>query len=234
MATTFLKLAVRGELSAFITAHNKSLAKALTSTVRATANTIRSRTQRQIRKNFKSADGGPSLRLAKTLIQKNTPCSGYGFNPMSRITSRALYNAKGVRSAEIDLLDLFQTSATVRAAGRQWLAIPTRDAPRRSGRGGSRQATPAESKLELVFLRTKDPNKAVLVAKPQGSSRPVVMYVLLKQTTRTARIDLESEIDRAAGRLSEFYDRQWAREDAALNDQFGRGLSSSGPVLIGG
>lgn len=229
MGTSFLSLAVRGDLSTFVAAHNKALAQSLTVTVRATANTIRSRVQRQIRKNFHGAD-----KLAKTFVQKNTPKSGYTLTPISRLSSRALYDAKGTRQEEVDLLALYQTAGTVTAASKHWLAVPTKDAPQKSGRGGKRYATPAESGLKFKFLRTADDGKAVLVPSPwRLSGRPPVMYVLLKQTSRQQRIDIDGEVTRAIANLPTFYARRWAALDTKLTDAYGRGLNSSGPILLG-
>ena len=229
MATPFLTMAVNGNLSAFIADHNKALAKALTNTVRATTNTIRSRSQTQIRKAFKG-----SGQLAKALASRNDPKSGYRLDPRGRVYSKAQYDAKGSRAAAVDLLWIYQYGESVTAANHTWLAVPTKEAPQRAGRGGKRYATPRESGLKLKFLPTADPNKAVLI--PQRwtrGGRPPVVYVLLKFSPRRARIDIDKEVERAVQRLPQFYAKQWAREDAALTDRYGRGLSRSGPMLLG-
>src|SRR5437879_2489369 len=120
MASGLLTLAIKGDLKAFMQDYNKALADALTKTVRATANTIRSRVQAQIRRNFSLTSRG-GARLARALVQKNNPKSGASLAPWSRVYSRALYEGgKYGRTAPVDLIDLYQTAGTVTAASHNW------------------------------------------------------------------------------------------------------------------
>jgi hypothetical protein len=219
MARTLLSLAMSEQLTPFLRAHERALSSALTRTVRATANTIRARVQRQISANL-------TPKLAKLLVQKNDPRSGNVLEPSARVYSVARYKGGKMRpGGEVDLIDLYQTAGTVLPSKGQWLAVPTKDAP--VAPGGKRKATPSESGLELSFVRVNE-FKAVLIHKARGAAGALVLYVLVRQTRRRGLIRIQSEVDRAAARVSGFYARQFAQEDAKLSAAFGRGLAQNG------
>lgn len=106
----------------------------------------------------------------------------------------------------------FTTSTPPSARNGQWLAIPTENAPLRSGRGGVRRAWPSETKLQLQFLRI-EPNRAVLLTKGR---RPRVLYILVRKVELAKRLDIAHAHSRASRRLFREFPRQLARQDRRL------------------
>lgn len=222
--TSRLNLAITGSLTRYLKADAKAMAKIHTQTMRAAG----ARTRKGIRAQITSAFGG-SAQFAKAIRLVSDPPRGNANDTSVRVFSKARYKKQGIRQAPIDLLEVWSRSETIRAAGSAWLAVPTPNAPMRGGagvgRGGAqRLASPRESGLKLVFIQMKDPNKAVLVYQHPNLARPVIMYVLVKQTSRTARLDPDAVHLRSVARVPKDVARFWAREDEKIKAQFGRGL----------
>lgn len=216
--TSTVGLAIKGDLKEYARDFEKALARADTKAVRAAAGAFRGHVNRQIARNFKG-----SLRLKKSLFKRNDPKTGYSLNPSSTIEPKAVYRqGTSGRAADVDLIDLYTTSEVVTAHGHNWLAVPTAEAPLRAGRGGVRHATPKESGLKMTFLRTADPNKAVLVVRHHRQRRGIVVYVLLKMTTRAKRIDTDAALAYAAPKITALFDKNWAEETATLDSKYGR------------
>lgn len=226
MAATSFTLAVRGQLSAYMRADSEALPRVHTLTMRAAGGRTKRGIVAQIKSAFAGNGRGEPQRFAKAIKFKSDPPRGFAPDTVVRVYSKARYLAKGRRTSDIDLLEVWSRPETVKAAGHDWLAVPTENAPFRGGRGGGTvHATPRESGLKLVFLRTADPNKAVLVTKARGGMRGVVMYVLLKQVSRSSELDPDSVHAASLERVPDDFRRFWARADSETEARFGRGLT---------
>lgn len=217
---SLFSLAIQGRLDAFMRADARAMVKIHNIVVRAAGGRTRRAIQKQIRGVF------DDKRFANAIRFKSDPARGYNEPATVRVYSKARYQGKGTRRTAFDLLEIYTRAETVQASGHTWLAIPTPNAPWRGGagvgRGGAqRQASPRESGLALVFLQTKDPDKAVLVTKAMHGARATVMYVLLRQTQRQAVLTPDDFHARSLAQVPAHFARAWQREDDALAAKFG-------------
>jgi hypothetical protein len=223
-----LSLAIRGDLRAYAEADAKAAERIHTTIVRRAASRTAKGWQRQIKSAFEDQSKG-GRTLANAIRWKSIPRSGFSTDTVARVYSKAKYGASNNRRrAAFDLASLYETAGTVFAATKTWLAIPTGQAPQRGGQGGSRQAQPSESGLKLRFVPISS-FRALLVrddpGRPRGL-RPVVMYVLVKQSRRRRRLDPGRAHDQSLARSFSDFQQLWARHDAELRARFGRGLET--------
>lgn len=205
-----LRAAVRGNLLLILADEERAIARAATRSVRAAAGQARRMIRGQIRRNFADRSGRLSgTPLEDTVRYKSDPRYGSALDATAVVYSRAVYRKRG---QEFDLLALYDQHTTIRARNGQWLAIPTENAPLRSGRGGVRRAWPSETKLQLQFLRI-EPNRAVLLTKGR---RPRVLYILVRKVELAKRLDIAHAHSRASRRLFREFPRQLARQDRRL------------------
>jgi hypothetical protein len=221
------KLAIRGDLKAWSEADRKAAERVHTTVVRRAASRTAKGWQKQIRTAF-ADQRKAGATLAGAIRWKSTPRKGFAADTVARVYSKAKYGrSNGRRQASIDLAEIYQSSGTVFAANKQWLAIPTENAPLRSGQGGVRKAQPSESGLKLRFVPLS-PFKALLVRDDGTRSRgaqPTIMYVLVKQSRRRRRLDPDQAHVASLTRSAKDFDQLWAKHDAQLRATFGRGLS---------
>lgn len=164
--------------------------RAVTSGVRSTTRGLQRELRRQVKRAFRNAPAALSGgSIEKTVGARVTPARGASLDAEGLVYSRALYRRP---SGQVDLLEVFERGAEIRAAGGTWLAIPTEHAPLRSGRGGQRRASPKESDLKLRFAPTRDPRVARLVLRDpaRGAAREVVVYWLVREVRLAKRLDI--------------------------------------------
>lgn len=213
-----LKVALRGDLQAMLKDEERAIARAATRSVRAAAGQARRMLRSQIRRNFgerKSRLSGAAFE--DTVRYRSKPKRGQALDAAATVYSRARYRRPG---GEVDLLALYDQGVTIRARGGRWLAVPTSEAPLRSGegsgRGGARRATPKESGLALQFIPiAKD--RALLVTKGR---RQRVLYVLLREVKLGKRLDVQRAYQSGERRLTSEFGRQLARQDQELEQRW--------------
>lgn len=206
-----LTLAIRGDLRQILAQRLRGAERAVTGGVRSTTFGLRRELCRQIKRAFRSASvalsGG---RIEKTVGARVTPARGFSLEPEGLVYSRALYRRP---SGQIDLLEVFDRGAEIKAAGGRWLAIPTEHAPLRSGRGGQRRASPKESGLKLQFLPTRDPRVARLVVRDEARrpGQPAVIYWLVREVRLAKRLDIAAAERKWRARLGPQIERNLDR-----------------------
>lgn len=190
----------------------KQVERAVVMTVRAVTFGM----QKDLKKAIVKAKFGRGLSGAKfeNIVGAHTiPKKGYTVHIEGRVFSKARYTRK---SGLIDLFEVFSRGATVTAGSGRWLAIPTKNAPLRSGRGGVRRAWPSETSFKLRFVPTGRPNLAMLVAQSDKGKPPTPIWWLIKSAKIAKRFPadqivatwhdrlpkrLQSNMNRAARRL---------------------------------
>jgi hypothetical protein len=141
--------------------------------------------------------------IDKAIRVKVYPEQGEALNPKATTYSKAIYSRK---SGLIDLLALHDARYTIDPFERKWLALPTKDAPLKAGRGRKRFATPRESKLQFEFVLIKGrggKQQAMLVDKASGK----VMYILVRVVNRVKKIDIMSIHNRRAAKMEDNFIR---------------------------
>lgn len=189
-----------------------AVARAATTSVRRATLGSRRDIQKQLRRSLtlgRRLSGGSMDQLVRAWVE---PRRGNRLDPKGRVYSRARYRRP---SGTVDLLLVFDEGALITGRGGKWLAIPTGNAPLKSGRGGARRATPGEAGLNLVFLPAGS-NRGVLV--DPGSRE--VLYVLVKQVRVRKRIDLDRVFQARSARLVDQFFRTLAREDEKLEAKY--------------
>lgn len=215
------KAAVRGNLEGWMKADAAALGRVHTNIVRTAGFRTQKGIKKQIKQNFEKSDG-----FLKTIRVQSNPPRGFSTKTTVRVYSKAKYKATAGRRAKgVDLLEIYSRPETVRAANKKWLAFPTKNAPLRSGRGGSRYAQPSESGLELVFLKGKTDDKAYLVTKVKYGQKPVLMYELRRFTHRRARVNPDAVHRETLGRMAGEMQKIFIREDQRMRRDFGVGMS---------
>ena len=189
---------VEGNLGAFLRAQAAAVDKGGGRAMRRITGGLRG----QIRRNVARAGFvGGGRALAATVRSRVT---GDGVDVEGIVYSKATYKQSGRRpGGTVDLVQLFAQGATIRSARGGWLAIPTDDAPLKSGRGRGVRMTPAEmiaSGVKARFIPAG--GNRMLVVVHQGG-RDVVTHVLVRQVTLRKRIDIQSAVDRWVDRLPE-------------------------------
>lgn len=188
-----LLVAVRGDLRALMAQRRRLAERAVTNGVRSTTFGLQRELRRQVKRAFRNAPASLSGGvIEKTVGARTRPARGASLDAEGLVYSRALYRRA---SGQVDLLEVFERGAHIKAAGGRWLAIPTAHAPLRSGRGGQRRAWPRESGLKLAFAPTRDPRVARLVLRERGRDPAKVVYWLVREVRLAKRLDIA-----AAGR----------------------------------
>ncbi|MGE4063614.1 MAG: hypothetical protein AB7E79_09625 [Rhodospirillaceae bacterium] len=201
----------------------RALAKIHTMTVRAAAKRTKEGIQRQIRQNFGDAD-----QLKGAIKLQSNPPRGNSMKTTVRVYSKARYQrSHGRRTTAIDLLELYSRSEVVHAANKKWLAIPTKNAPWVSGRGGQRRAQPSETGHKFTFIRSKSEDRAYLVTTEKNyRGAGVLMYVLVRMTRRQQRLDPDRAHRESLQKVSADLQRFFLKEDARMRREFGAGIST--------
>ncbi len=194
-----LELAIRGELGAWTAALAKSVEAGARRALRRVTYGMRSNLRGRIRRAGFRRPG-----LARAIAAKVDAAQLEG-----RVYSVARYRAGGQRSQPVDLVQLYAQGATITAANGRFLAVPTGEGPQRSGRGGSRPATPKEIadlgwKIAVISSRggtavSRGGTAVVLATAPGGTK--VVTHVLVRQVGLRKRYDLAAGVTLWQGRL---------------------------------
>jgi len=207
-----LSVAIRGELREVMAARLRIAERAVTGGVRSVTFGLQRELRRQVRRAFRSAPAALSGgSIEKTVAARVTPARGFSLEPEGLVHSRALYRRP---SGQVDLLEVFDRGAEIRAAGGKWLAIPTEHAPLRSGRGGKRRARPKESGLKLQFMPTRNPRLGRLVLRDRGSraaARETVVYWLVREVRLPKRLDIAAAERKWRARLGPQIERNLDR-----------------------
>lgn len=205
-----LQAAVRGDLRAILRDEERAIARAATRSVRAAAGQARRMLRGQIRRNFgRERERLSGAAFEDTVRYRSQPRRGQALDATATVYSRARYRR---RSGEVDLLAVYDEGVTIRAAQGRWLAVPTQHAPLRGGRGGTRRASPKETRIPLQFIQIAR-DQALLVSK--GRERRV-LYVLLRQVKAAKRLDVQRAYTIGEKRLSSEFARQMVRQDREL------------------
>ena len=199
---------IRGDLAAAMRDESRILRKSVTQGLAQTGQQTRTELLRMMRRNRKLGkrlSGTKSTNLVRVLRK---PRKGFGlWDPRVVVFSRATYKAGGVRGAPVDLLDVFDQGAVIRARSGKWLAIPTEHAPLKPGRGGARRATPRETKRKLTFIASGH-DRAVLVDRQARA----VLYVLVKQVRIRKRLNIDRVFLKNAANLTTNIERKLEAE----------------------
>lgn len=115
-----VRMAAEGNLNAFMEKRAKGIASAVTRAVRGVAFGLQRDISRQARKAKFQNKGLERLMKAKV-----NPRRGYEPDAEGVVYSVAMVERNG---EEVDLYEVFDKGATIRAKGGKWLAIPTDDA----------------------------------------------------------------------------------------------------------
>lgn len=175
-----LDLALSGDLARWTkdlgTAVNVGSTKALRITTFGMRKNLR---QRITRAGFKSPG------LSRALAAKVTREEG-------RVYSVARFRAGATRSVDVDLIAVFQQGTTITGNNARYVAIPTGQGPRGTGRSSRRFARPAELAAlgwRATTIQSKGGNLLVLATSPNGLK--IITHVLVRQVSLRARYDLE-------------------------------------------
>lgn len=214
-----VRMAVHGDLYAFMRKREKGVASAVTRAVRGVTFGLQREIQRQAKKAKFSNPGLEKLMIAKVL-----PKRGYEPDAEGVVYSVAMVERSG---EEVDLYEVFDRGATIRAKGGKWLAIPTDDAAakrgnqfgglikfragqlqklraraeaagdsrlsRKSKRGAAKRFATANyyGQADLQFVPTSKPDLAMLAYVSKGTGERKVAYWLVKQVKLRKRFDLK-------------------------------------------
>jgi hypothetical protein len=132
-----------------------------------------------------------------------------------------------VYSRAPEIIEPYLTGATIRpTGGRQYLWIPTKNVPRRRGRGPGKPMMPEEVEAkfnqDLIIRPAKTGgNLLAFISQERGLTKRgalrkvrkgrkgfgataelVLMFTLIRSTTRPKKLDLEGAADRAAARFA--------------------------------
>ena len=199
-----LRLAVQGNLAEFLAQDLKQGEKAVTSIIRRKTTTIKNALRRTVVRVL-------GANAEKTVQSKLYP-EGRGaasLNAAGEVFSSWLQ--KNRPRGPVDVLGVFQEGATIRVAGRQWLAIPLHQA--RTGRGKGRLKTPSDyPRGYLTVVRTKKADTLLLITKPtRKGERGIPMFILVKEVTLKSRYDLDAIFDRLIADVDQQIATAWER-----------------------
>jgi len=214
-----LEAAIRGDLARYMAEELKSAEAAVTGGVRDTARGLKEGLRADVRA------GGLGNRLAKTWRDDYYPRRGTSLRAAATVYSKAP-----------DIIRAFEGS-TIRSSDGNWLAIPTRHAPKRGvGRKRISPATwPDHRYGPLRFVMTRK-GRAVLVVDNQrrrkGKSggftrsrskkalasgkglKTVPMFILVPQVRLKRRLNVEAVTAREAANLARNIDARFRQQDA--------------------
>lgn len=178
--------------------------KLLTSGIRAGTREAGEALKFSLRKQVRNA--GMKRRFANSWRSKHFKNKGH--DPAALVFSKA---PEIVRS--------FDEGLVIRANKREWLAIPTKFAPKKIGKF---RATPArlmrESRIRFRFVRTAS-DTAVLIAKSPRRKNPVVMFVLVKRVKMPKKFDVQRAARKWAGKTPELIERELAKVIARAGNE---------------
>ena len=123
-----LRLALRGDLAPWLRANGEAVAPAVTSVIRRKTNLLKKRLRRHVEQ------AGLGERLAKTIRGATQPPRGNSVQTAGLVFSAAIYKQRP--GGPIDLIDVFNTGATVSAKTAKGLFV----GGRLRGKGGQRYA----------------------------------------------------------------------------------------------
>ncbi|MGI9499865.1 MAG: DUF6441 family protein [Geminicoccaceae bacterium] len=200
--TLQLKLAVRGNLQEFFAKEFRILEVSVTSGIRQHAAALQGDLRRETSRALNKGGGGG--KVARAWRRRVYPTTGASVGSASVIWSKA---PKIIRA--------FEDGTTIRARRKQYLAIPTENAPKLgSNRKKIQPSNWPESRFgKLRFVKTR--RGAILVADNlrgvvsrktgktsfrSGSKRkkggPVVMFILVPQVNPRKRLNIERTVER--------------------------------------
>ncbi|MCB9983655.1 MAG: hypothetical protein H6861_08310 [Rhodospirillales bacterium] len=140
-------------------------------------------------------------RLQKTWRKKDYKNNGYDA-------------ASLVYSKVPEIVTAFDKGLLIRTRNKQWLAIPTKNAPRPLGRKQKR--TPErlfnDYKLDFRFVE-RDSKTAFLVAK-NARGKDVIMFTLIKQAKIPKRLDIERSVRKWTARIPDMIERELEKQEA--------------------
>lgn len=214
-----VRMAVEGNLNAFMAKREKGVASAVTRAVRGVAFGLQREISRQAKKAKFQNPG-----LEKLMIAKVDPRRGYKPDAEGVVYSVALVQRGG---EEVDLYEVFDKGATITAKGGKWLAIPTDDAAakrsnqfggmvkfragqlqrlrerataagtsrlsRKSKRGAAKRFASVNyyGQADLQFFPTKKPGLAMLAYVDKQTGERRVAYWLVRQVKIRKRLNLK-------------------------------------------
>jgi len=186
---------IEGNLGAFLRAQAAAVDKGGAKAMRRVTGGIRA----QVRRNITRAGfTGGGRALAATVRSRVV---GEGVDVEGVVYSKAIYKQSAGRPAgPVDLVQLFAEGAAIRSARGGWLAIPTDNAPLKSARGRGKRLTPAELIASGAKVRFVPAGNRLLIVVRQGG-RDVVTHVLVREVRLRKRFDVQTAVDRWAGRL---------------------------------
>ena len=209
-----LEVAIRGDLKAMMRDEAKALRKSATIAVRRAARGARRDLIRQIKRSVKTNQGLSRKRPEQWVIAKLDPQRGFkSNNPTGVVSGRARYRR---RAGEVDLLTILDEGATVTARSGKFLAIPTENAPLRSGRGGARRAMPSEVRIPVDILPARG-GRAVIVRR--GTRE--VLWTLVREVRLPKRIDAARSHAKRTAKIVDDFISQLAKEDVKLEKKWG-------------
>ena len=208
--TTQISLALKGDLERWAKQETRAAEIAVTSVVKSRTRLVRNAVRRQIRRaGFERRAFGASLE--STIKGKVYPERGRSINAAGRVESKAVYRRRG---GDVDLVTVFSEGATVR--GGQYLAVPTENAPWRSGRAGNAKASPTSDAAAGIRTGIFSAGDGVFAVYQKGKrdarGRPLVLWWLVRQVRLTRRLDPERELERLTRNIDDLLARRWERE----------------------
>lgn len=183
-----LELAIQGRLKEFMDANAASIQEGTRKALRRITGGIRTGVRNQIKR------GGFAKGSLDRLVVASV--KGTDGDAVGKVRSVAIYGQGPYRRQKVDLVRLYSEGATITAAGRAMLAVPTGRGPATRGRG-RRWMTPGEMKdagMETKIVGTTD-GKAVVIWQE------VVTHVLVPRVTIRKRYDYQQVLTRWKPRL---------------------------------
>ncbi len=165
--------------------------------VKETASALKNSLRKQVR------NAGMTRRFSRSWRVKHY--KNDSINPASLVYSKAP-----------EIIHSFDKGLLIRAKNTDWLAIPTKFAPKKFGKF---RATPARltkaSRIKFRFVQTSE-STAVLIAKSASKRRkkPVVMFVLVKQVQMPKKFDVDRSVKKWVGKAPELIERELAKQIA--------------------
>lgn len=198
MADPLLSIALRGELDKKLRADAAAFPRAVRAGILVIARGARRELLQGVRGSGRVNAKDRAIGLAAPRINQLR-----GGEPFARVFSRLLM--KGGRSQPrvrpVDLLAVFDRSATITASRSDWLAVPTKMAPMKWTRGGTRPLTPTEAEYDAGFklvFRPISHNRAILTSP---GTKGNVYYVLIRQAYVRKRVDIAGTVQRWSRRM---------------------------------
>ena len=187
-----LELALSGNLQEYTSSLAKAVESGCNRAIRRVTFGLRSNLRSRIRRaGFRSPGLGGALAAKVDRSQLE-----------GRVYSVARYGGGDSRTGPLDLIQLFAEGARITAANGHYLAVPTGMGPKRSGRGGTRYATPKEITAmgwKTVALPSRNGRMVLRATLPSGTK--IITHVLIPENTLRKRYDLDSGISLWEGRI---------------------------------